>query len=149
MKSLVKIYIQDYNKIASANKFPLHADWNLERNLKKEYKTDLVGIDAAEQAFKIFNKENLTQKEREILGDYNAPSLSVGDVVEVHPLLDHKEKSTAMAMKKPTAYLCDSFGWKERPIPALSADKSSQNKKEYKYDNKFNTSNEDMGMGST
>jgi len=114
MKSTVKIYIQDYNKIEESNKIPLQADWDLERKLQREYQTDLEGEAAAEEAFRIFNKENLNEREKKILGDYNAPSLSVGDVVEVYPL--NIDPVSNNETKEPKAYLCDSIGWQVKTI---------------------------------
>jgi hypothetical protein len=114
MKSVIRIFIQEYNKIAASNRMSLQADWDLERKLQREYETELSGEDAANQAFKVFNKENLTKKEKDILGNYNAPSLSVGDIVEVHPVNPDLDG---------TSFLCAPIGWKCKTIPNLHKNK--------------------------
>jgi hypothetical protein len=125
MKSIVKIYIQDYRRIEERNIMPLQANWDLVRKLEREYETDLEGQDAANQAFKVFNKEGLNSKERIILGDYNAPSMSVGDIVEVYPI-DPDSPNI------PTAYLCASIGWQEKSIPPLENEKKKVSIENYR-----------------
>jgi hypothetical protein len=84
--------------------------WEVTRRVIASYQTALGGEDAANQAFKIFNAppEDLDPNEREILGDFRGPSLSVGDIVEVHPPTDSKEKAMA--------FLCESMGWDSKEI---------------------------------
>lgn len=107
MANKIKILFQDYNAIEAAGVIPLQEDWNLIRKEKISYLTHKDGIDAADEAFHIFNAppELLSVEQKMILDAYRGPSLSVGDVVEVYP-----EKGNAKA------FLCASIGWQEALI---------------------------------
>lgn len=85
-------FSNDFDKVAFVKK-----------NLFTKYETvsfgtDLVGEDAAEEAFDLSNNPCRNEERARVWG--KRPSLSVGDVVEV---FDSNETSTA--------YMCDSFGW--------------------------------------
>jgi hypothetical protein len=107
MPNKIKVFVQDYKAIEAEGKFPLQEDWTLQRKLVAEYTSELFKEAAAEEAFKIFNapEEVLDEREKDILKNYRGPSLSVGDIVEVH--------SPGVSA---TAYLCASTGWKTRAI---------------------------------
>jgi hypothetical protein len=121
-KSKVRILVQDYLAIEASNKMPLQAAWDLQRKLVREYESEKEGIEVADEAFHIFNvpEENLSAENKEILKDYRGPSLSVGDIVEVHPL-KHSESTSG------TAYLCDSIGWKQKEIPNINVGQPTTN----------------------
>ena len=60
-------------------------DWDLPRKPTLSYTTEVEGVRAAENAFRLLNipPEELSAEEREIIKDFSGPSLSVGDVVEI------------------------------------------------------------------
>lgn len=109
MANRIKILFQDYNAIEASGVIPLQEDWSLARKEKISYLTHKDGIEAADEAFHIFNAppELLAVEQKMILDAYNGPSLSVGDIVEVYP---EKGEGT------PKAYLCASIGWQEAII---------------------------------
>lgn len=107
MPNQIKILFQDYNAIEASGVIPLQEDWNLQRREKISYQTTKEGLDAADEAFHIFNapEEILSLEQKMILEAYQGASLSVGDIVEVHP-----------ENGQPKAYLCASIGWQEATI---------------------------------
>lgn len=98
-KSLVEVYIQDADKMGDSWGM-LTARWDLPRKFVAYWYTNLEGEAAAEEAFHILNApdEYLTEEHLQMKGEYNHPSLSVGDVVRVINTEDRE-------------YLCASTGW--------------------------------------
>lgn len=83
-------------------------EWFLSRTEGMTYKSTLKGEEAAEEAFHITNapEDYLTDEQKLILEEQNfkGPSLSVGDVVRVSPIL-RKGNSEF--------YICKSIGWEK------------------------------------
>jgi hypothetical protein len=103
-KSLITIYQQPWE----SRNWDSREDWLVERLEGISYKSDLCGEAAAEQAFHLTNApENCLNDEEKILFkslNFKGPSLSVGDVVRVEPIV-----RTSL----PEYYLCKSFGWEK------------------------------------
>ena len=82
-------------------------NWYIAREPGFSYQSRLTGEEAAEEAFHLTNApdESLDEKQKEILKEqqFKGPSLSVGDVVRVEPIVK--------GSKMPEYYLCKSFGW--------------------------------------
>jgi hypothetical protein len=82
-------------------------NWYVEREPGFSYQSKLKGEEAAEEAFHLTNapEDCLEDNHKEILAEqqFKGPSLSVGDVVRVEPIVK--------GSKMPEYYLCKSFGW--------------------------------------
>jgi len=82
-------------------------NWYVERESGFSYQSKLKGEEAAEEAFHLTNapEDCLEEDHKEILKEhqFKGPSLSVGDVVRVEPIVKRS--------KMPEYYLCKSFGW--------------------------------------
>ena len=74
-----------------------------------EFRTTSKGESAAEEAFHITNapEEMLTEEQKIILKDtgFKGPSLSVGDIVKISPIVH--------GSYLPEYYLCKSVGWEK------------------------------------
>ena len=72
------------------------------------YRSKFTGEEAAEEAFHLTNApdELLEEDQKAFLKelDFRGPSLSVGDVVRVAPVVDKKFSEY---------YICKSFGWEK------------------------------------
>ena len=83
-------------------------EWYQSRSEGMSYASSLVGEEAAEEAFHITNApdECLTDSQKQLLKEQNfkGPSLSVGDVVKVGPIIREV---------LPEYYMCKSFGWEK------------------------------------
>ena len=101
-KSFISIYQQPW-ELRNGDK---REEWFVYREEKVNYKSSLSGEKAAEEAFHLTNapEECLEDDQKELLKSLNfkGPSLSVGDVVRVEPIV-----RTSL----PEYYICKSFGW--------------------------------------
>lgn len=96
----VRIHIQDHD-MGQGQHWPFfEAHWDLPRNHRCTYLTEAKGLNAAEQAFHMFNApmDWLEEWQQYIAQNYSGPSLSVGDIVQVDAV----------------EYLCSSRGWQTR-----------------------------------
>lgn len=83
--------------------------WFVVRESGFSYKSKLKGEEAAEETFHLTNApdECLEEEQKEILKEqqFKGPSLAVGDVVRVEPIV--------RGSAQPEYYLCKSFGWEK------------------------------------
>ncbi len=83
-------------------------EWFQARTEGISYGSALIGEEAAEEAFHITNAPDdcLEDSQKQILKeqDFRGPSLSVGDVVKVGPIIRES---------LPEYYMCKSFGWEK------------------------------------
>lgn len=107
MKSNITVY-----SLSPENGFNLkrREDWFQHREETLSYDSTLDGEKAAEEAFELTNAplECLSESQQELYKTLNlkGPSLSVGDIVRVDPLIPWGPKC-------PEYYLCKSFGWEK------------------------------------
>lgn len=84
-------------------------NWYESRVMGFRFRSELEGEKAAEEAFHLTNApdEILTEEQMALRGDFKGPSLSVGDIVQVTPVVvDFNSYSTKY-------YLCKSQGWEK------------------------------------
>jgi hypothetical protein len=83
-------------------------EWYLFREEGMSFKTHLAGEEAAEEAFHLTNapEDCLEESQKEFLRflNFKGPSLSVGDIVRVAPVLRDTFSDY---------YICKSFGWEK------------------------------------
>ena len=105
-KSNITVYRAPWN---STIRFEDRENWFVVREPGFFYKSALKGEEAAEEAFHLTNApdECLEDDHKQILKEQNfkGPSLSVGDVVRVEPIV--------RGSKLPEYYLCKSCGWEK------------------------------------
>ena len=103
-KSLITVYQESWN---NRNWFS-REQWFVDREEKISYKSALTGKEAAEEVFHLTNapEEMLDENQKNLLKKLNfkGPSLSVGDIVRVEPIV-----RTSL----PEYYLCKSVGWEK------------------------------------
>jgi hypothetical protein len=83
--------------------------WFTDRTEYISFRTKLEGEAAAEEAFHITNapEELLTEEQKQLAENFKGPSLSVGDIVQVAPVV------VGPNCPLPEYYLCRSFGWEK------------------------------------
>jgi len=110
--NFIQIRQQDYRAMERQGIRPFNGEWELPRKIAHLYLTDLSAFAAANEAFETHNltPEDLPVTLHHKCPQKPGPSLSVGDIVEVHPI----DGGPA------TAYLCDNFGWKTKEIPNIT-----------------------------
>jgi hypothetical protein len=103
-KSFITVYQQPWE----FRNWDSREEWLVERVEGVSYKSSLTGEAAAEMAFHLTNapEEMLDEDQKILLEELNfkGPSLSVGDVVRVEPIV-----RTSL----PEYYLCKSTGWEK------------------------------------
>ena len=104
-RSIITLYRLNWNNLVFNNN---REEWYRDRTEGMTYVSKLKGEEAAEEAFHLTNApdEWLEESQKEMLAllDFKGPSLSVGDVVRVAPVVDKKF---------PEYYMCKSFGWEK------------------------------------
>ena len=104
-KSVVTLYRLPWGSVVDWER---REEWYAVRNEGMTYKTSLVGEDAAEEAFHLTNapEECLSDEHKFLLKslDFKGPSLSVGDMVRVAPIVYNGVSEY---------YLCKSQGWEK------------------------------------
>ena len=104
-KSTITVYRTPRNSVIL---FEDRENWFIVREPGFSYKSAFKGEEAAEEAFHLTNapEECLEDKHKQIIKEqqFKGPSLSVGDVVKVEPIIRSSKKL-------PEYYLCKSFGW--------------------------------------
>jgi len=107
MKSNITIYRLPWDVSFNLNN---RENWLQYREAGVSYDSNLDGEAAAEEAFELTNAplEYLNESQQELLKslEFKGPSLSVGDVVRVDPLI-------FWGPKLPEYYLCKSHGWEK------------------------------------
>jgi hypothetical protein len=105
MKSTITVYRIPWNASYSADR----EEWFKDRSFGLMYVTEQEGEKAAEEAFELTNapQDYLSEQHQELLKalDFKGPSLSVGDIVRVEPIV--------RGSSLPEYYLCKSFGWEK------------------------------------
>ena len=103
-KSFITVYQQPWNN----RNWDSRVEWFVDREEKISYKSALTGEEAAEETFHLTNapEEMLDEDQKNLLKKlkFKGPSLSVGDIVRVEPIV-----RTSL----PEYYLCKSFGWEK------------------------------------
>jgi len=106
IKYNITVYRAPWNSVAH---FEDRENWFVVREPGFSYKSKHAGEEAAEEAFHLTNApdECLEEDQKQLLKEQNfkGPSLSVGDVVRVEPVV--------RGFKLPEYYLCKSFGWEK------------------------------------
>lgn len=105
MKSNITVYRLPWTATYSSSR----EEWYRDRTLGLMYTSKYDGEKAAEEAFELTNapEDYLEEEQQELLKrlDFKGPSLSVGDVVRVEPIV--------RGSSLPEYYICKSFGWEK------------------------------------
>ena len=105
-KSNITVYRAPWNNIV---RFDDRENWYIAREPGISYRSKLIGENAAEEAFHLTNapEDCLEDEHKEIIKEqqFKGPSMSVGDIVRVEPVVK--------GSKMPEYYLCKSFGWEK------------------------------------
>jgi len=105
-KTNITVFRAPWNSIVE---FKDRENWYVARDSGFSYKSKLNGEKAAEEAFHLTNApdEYLKDEQKQILEEqhFKGPSLSVGDIVKVEPIV--------RGSKLPEYFLCKSFGWEK------------------------------------
>ena len=109
-KSFITIYRRPKanNRLMNQQDWENRENWFVNREEGLTYKSSLGGEEAAEEAFHLTNapEDCLEEDQKRLLErlEFKGPSLSVGDIVRVEPIV-----RTSL----PEYYLCKSFGWEK------------------------------------
>lgn len=106
LKSNVTVYRLSFTNLT---RFDDRENWYMARDPGFSYQSKFTGEEAAEEAFHLTNAPDdcLDDEQKEIIKEqqFKGPSMSVGDVVRVEPIVK--------GSKMPDYYLCKSFGWEK------------------------------------
>lgn len=108
-KSIITLLTQDHDTAILPRPCFFEANWDLPRKATHVYLSDLDGVDAAKEAFHLTNCpfDYLSEVQQACVLDYRGPALSVGDIVEVRPVVAGGEEQVER-------FLCSSHGWEQK-----------------------------------